>query len=85
MQAKVSPGVMVTLTYDSYKYANGKPTTEENPTDPTIPLSKKHCQDFIKRLRKWLEKRSDKKLYYLITAERGKRTNRAHYHALYLM
>lgn len=79
MQAKVSPGVMVTLTYDSYKYGS---TTEENPTDPTIPLSKKHCQDFIKRLRKWLSKRSDKKLYYLLTAERGKRTNRAHYHAL---
>lgn len=82
MQAKVSPGVMVTLTYDSYKYENGLPTNEENPTDPTIPLSKKHCQDFIKRLRKWLSKRSDKKLYYLLTAERGKRTNRAHYHAL---
>lgn len=79
MQAKVSPGVMVTLTYDSYKYGS---TTEENPTDPTIPLSKKHCQDFIKRLRKWFSKRSDKKLYYLLTAERGKRTNRAHYHAL---
>lgn len=79
MQAKVSPGVMVTLTYDSYKLGS---TTEENPTDPTIPLSKKHCQDFIKRLRKWLSKRSDKKLYYLLTAERGKRTNRAHYHAL---
>lgn len=82
MQAKVSPGVMVTLTYDSYKYANGKPTTEENPTDPTIPLSKKHCQDFIKRLRKWHAKSSNKKVYYLLTAERGKRTNRAHYHAL---
>lgn len=80
MEAKVSPGVMVTLTYDTYKVLYGKTSTiEENPTDPTLPLSKRDCQLFIKRLRKHFE---PKKIKYLITAERGKRTGRAHYHAL---
>lgn len=80
MEAKVSPGVMVTLTYDTYKVIYGKTSTiEENPTDPTIPLSKRDCQLFMKRLRKHF---APQKIKYLITAERGKRTGRAHYHAL---
>jgi len=76
MESKVNKGVMVTLTYDTYKNIS---TLEENPTDPTIPLSKKHCQDFIKRLRKHFPA---SRIKYLIAGERGKRTNRAHYHAL---
>lgn len=76
MESRVNYGVMVTLTYDTYKYFN---SFEENETDPTIPLSKKHCQDFIKRLRKHFEGQTIK---YILTAERGKRTGRAHYHAL---
>ncbi len=79
MEAKVSPGVMVTLTYDSYKIVNGKETSEENPVDTSISVNKKHCQDFLKRLRKHFP---DKKIKYLLTAEYGKRTGRAHYHAL---
>lgn len=79
MEAKVTPGVMVTLTYDTYKVIYGKPTNEENPTNPDIPLSKRDCQLFIKRLRKHF---TGIKIKYLLTAERGKRTNRAHYHAL---
>lgn len=79
MESKVSPGVMVTLTYDSYKIKYGKKTQEENPTDPTIPLSKRYCQLFMKRLRKHF---APLKIKYLITAERGKKTHRAHYHAL---
>lgn len=80
MEAKVSLGVMVTLTYDTYKVIYGKTSTiEENPTDPTIPLSKRDCQLFMKRLRKHF---APQKIKYLITAERGKRTGRAHYHAL---
>ena len=80
MQAKVSQGVMVTLTYDTYKVVNGVLSCiEENPTDPNIPLSKRDCQLFLKRLRKHFEGVSIK---YLLTAERGSRTGRAHYHAL---
>lgn len=78
MEAKVNYGVMVTLTYDTYKYV-GTSSIEENPTDPTISLSKRHCQLFIKRLRKHFKGRTIK---YVLTAERGKKTNRAHYHAL---
>lgn len=78
MEAKVSVGCMVTLTYDTYKVGYSS-KFEENPTDPTIPLSKRHCQLFIKRLRKHFE---PLKLKYLITAEKGRRTGRSHYHAL---
>ena len=53
MESRVNVGVMVTLTYDSYKLdKNGKPTNEENPVDTSLSVNKKHCQDFIKRLRK---------------------------------
>lgn len=80
MEAKVSPAVMVTLTYDTYKYVDGKLSNfEEMPTDPSIPLSKPDCQKFIKRLRKHFKNCTIK---YILTAERGKRTHRAHYHAI---
>lgn len=79
MEAKVSPGVMVTLTYDTYKVINGKLSEyQENPIDPNMQLSKRDCQLFIKRLRKHFE---PLKIKYLLTAERGKK-GRAHYHAL---
>lgn len=78
MEAKVSSGVMVTLTYDSYK-ENGSTPYEENPVDPSLCVNKKHCQNFIKRVRKHFP---GKNIKYLITAEYGKRTGRAHYHAL---
>lgn len=78
-------GCMVTLTYDTYvrddkgnilKDKYGVPL--ENPAD-TRPLSKRDCQLFLKRLRKHFK---DSKIKYLLTAERGSRTNRSHYHAL---
>lgn len=79
MESKVSQGMMVTLTYDTYKVdKKGNFTNIENPIDPTIKLNKRHCQLFIKRLRK---KFSSKKIKYILTAERGKK-GRAHYHAL---
>lgn len=76
MEAKNNIGFMCTLTYDTYK--NGK-DGEENPVDPNLPLSKAHAQRFIKRLRKHF---SGKTIKYLLSAERGKKTHRAHYHAL---
>lgn len=78
MEAKVSVGMMITLTYDSYVYdSNGKIIGERLRDD--LKLDKTHVQRFMKRLRR---KYSDKKIKYLATAERGKRTNRPHYHLL---
>lgn len=71
--------MMVTLTYDSYKYVNGI-ICGENAPDPDIKLSKRHIQLFFKRLRKFI---GDKcKIKYIVCGEHGSRTNRAHYHAL---
>lgn len=79
MEMKDNVGMMLTLTYDTYKVDKyGKFTNIENPIDPTIKLDKSHCQKFIKRLRKFL---GDRKIKYIIAAERGKK-GRAHYHAL---
>lgn len=79
MEMKDNCGMMLTLTYDTYKVdKNGKLLNVENPINPQIPLSKRHCQLFIKRLRKHF---STLKIKYIIAAERGKR-GRAHYHAL---
>lgn len=78
MEARVNYGCMITLTYDTYKVVNGKETSEENPINPNLELNKKHCQDFIKRLR---SRFPNNKIKYLLTAERGKK-GRAHYHAL---
>lgn len=85
MEAKDNVGMMITLTYDTYKYderiraKDPSKRFKENKPNPNIPLSKRDCQLFIKRLRKAFQ---DKQIKYLLTAERGKRTGRAHYHAL---
>lgn len=78
-EAEKTQGIMVTLTYDDYKYDRNKRRIGELPPNPNIALDKRHCQLFIKRLRKHF---SGIKIKYLLTAERGKRTNRAHYHAI---
>ena len=79
MEMKDNVGMMLTLTYDTFKTdKNGNLLNIENPIDPTIPLSKRHCQLFIKRLRKAF---TGQKIKYIIAAERGKK-GRAHYHAL---
>lgn len=72
-------GCMITLTYDDYKYDRSGRAVGELPVNGDLPLSKRHCQLFIKRLRAHFK---GIKIKYLLTAERGKRTNRAHYHAI---
>lgn len=74
---------MITLTYDKYKYNksghfDGK-HLEEMPVDPTIEVSKRHIQLFIKRLRKHF---SGQKIKYICAAEYGSKTHRAHYHLI---
>lgn len=75
MQAKVSKSCMVTLTYDHYKYnEKGEIIGEEI---GSYEVCKKDCQDFIKRLRYYFPN-----ALYILSAEYGKRTGRAHYHAI---
>lgn len=76
MESRVNIGMMITLTYDSYKIIQ---TLEENPVDTSITVSKKHLQNFFKRLR---ARFPDKKIKYIAAAEYGKKTHRAHYHAI---
>lgn len=77
MEAKNSPSMMITLTYDDYIYdEHGQIIGEEV---DTRPVCKKDCQDFIKRLRAYFY---PQKLKYIISAEYGKKTGRSHYHAL---
>lgn len=74
---------MITLTYDTYKYTkdgrfDGR-HLEEMPVDPTIEVSKRHIQLFIKRLRKRF---NGQKIKYICAAEYGSKTHRAHYHLI---
>ena len=74
-------GCMVTLTYDNFVRDDKGNIIGE--TDPdTRELSKRDCQLFIKRLRRYFDYHVNKKISYLLTAERGKRTGRSHYHAI---
>lgn len=75
--------VMVTLTYDTYKYDKQGKIIGENDPDTSIRVCKRDCQLFMKRLRENFARiKGVKDIKYLITAEYGKRTGRAHYHAL---
>lgn len=77
-QAKDMPSCMITLTYDSYIYdKHGRPIGERPPQE--LHVCKRDAQLFIKRLRKHF---SGQAIKYILTAEYGKRTHRAHYHAL---
>lgn len=76
-ESKKVPTVMVTLTYDNYVH-DGQGRIIGERVD-TRELSKRDAQLFIKRLRKHFV---DRKIRYILTAERGKRTDRAHYHAI---
>lgn len=60
----------ITLTYDD----------ENLPLDGN--LSKKHCQDFIKRLRKEQNKKKGKQIRYYLVGEYGEHTERPHYHLI---
>lgn len=132
-EAQYTQGCMITLTYDNYARDKNGNIIGELPPNRDLPLSKRDCQLFIKRLRKHFDmpfikqanakvnhklnlmyaksgmkisKRQYKadmrkkykdeieefkksylstrrrKISYLLTAERGKRTNRAHYHSI---
>lgn len=75
----MSQGMMITLTYDTYKYDSRGNIIGENVPNKDLHVSKAHAQRFIKRLR-WIF--PDKDIKYILTAEYGKKTHRAHYHAL---
>ncbi|WGL31152.1 replication initiator protein [Dipodfec virus UOA04_Rod_751] len=70
---------MVTLTYDDYvRDARGHIVGEKVP-DRDLKVCKRDIQLFVKRLRKYFNKPGIK---YIVTAEYGSRTHRAHYHAI---
>lgn len=79
MEAKRNVGMMITLTYDTYIYNSQGDIIGEQLPPQDLKLSKRDVQNFFKRLR---SKFPDKKISYIATAERGKRTNRPHYHCL---
>lgn len=68
---------MITLTYDTYEHDSRGRIIGERVSD--LKVCKSDCQKFIKRLRKRFP---DKPFKYMIAAEYGKRTHRAHYHVL---
>lgn len=130
-EAKTSPAIMITLTYDDYKYDSVGRCIGELPPKK-LECRVDHVQKFIKRLRKWqqapivkefrqsvskwlaeqcvcVEKPRDRRsaiarlrekyaydieealkerlsklprIKYMVTAEHGSRTGRAHYHAI---
>lgn len=79
MEAKVSPGYMVTLTYDQFIRDKRGNVIGELPPDSSRRVSKRDCQLFIKRLRRFFPNQTIK---YICTAEYGSHTHRAHYHFL---
>lgn len=79
MEAKVSQGMMLTLTYDTYIYDNKGNVIGEQLPSSDVRVNKRDLQNFFKRLRYYFP---DKKLSYLATAEYGRRTHRPHYHCL---
>lgn len=75
-------GCMITLTYDNYaRDSHGHIVGELSP-DRTLEVSKRDAQLFIKRLRKYVFDTTGRKIKYLLAAEYGSRTHRAHYHAI---
>lgn len=70
-----SSAFFITLTYDT-KHV----TITQN---GFMTLDKKHCQDFLKRLRKRVSKtRPDLRIKYYLAGEYGGKTRRPHYHAI---
>ena len=51
-EAQYTQGCMITLTYDNYARDNNGNIIGELPPNRDLPLSKRDCQLFIKRLRK---------------------------------
>lgn len=73
---------MVTLTYDEFVRDSAGRIIGETDVCPTLHVCKRDVQLFIKRLRKWHSSISDSKIKYLVCAEYGSRTHRAHYHVI---
>lgn len=69
---------MVTLTYDNYARDSHGRIIGELPPDRNLHVCKRDVQLFIKRLRKWYKE----PIKYLLCAEYGSHTHRAHYHAI---
>lgn len=70
---------MVTLTYDNYiRDPRGRIVGETLP-DRDLHVCKRDVQLFIKRLRKYF---NGQRIQYLLCAEYGSKTHRAHYHAI---
>lgn len=81
-QAQVSPSVMVCLTYDEYIHDTNTGRIIGERVSPK-KCNKEDVQKFIKRLRRYIQYHfGQTNVKYLVTAEYGKRTHRAHYHAL---
>lgn len=76
--AKNPIGCMITLTYDQFIRDSNTGKIIGERVD-TRALSVRDCQLFIKRLRKHY---TGTKIRYILAGERGKRTDRAHYHVL---
>lgn len=79
MEAKVNKAAMITLTYDTFIRDDLGNIVGEKLPPQSQELSKRDAQLFMKRLRKAVE---PQKIKYILTAERGKRTNRPHFHAI---
>lgn len=79
-----SPAMMITLTYDEFVRTKGGRIIGERLHANGTKCEKKHIQDFVKRLRKYITTKVDKniRIKYLATAEYGKTTHRAHYHMI---
>lgn len=83
MEAKTSIGFMCTLTYDEFERdKNGRIIGEKKKDYSSMTVSKRDCQLFVKRLRKYFFGSEKSNLKYMICAEYGKRTGRPHYHAI---
>lgn len=81
-QAQVSPSVMICLTYDDYIHDTNTGRIIGERVSPK-KCNKEDVQKFIKRLRRYMQYHFNQTdIKYLVTAEYGKTTHRAHYHAL---
>lgn len=71
---------MITLTYDSYIRNSKGEIIGERVSD--LKVNKRDVQLFLKRLRSYVFRKFGTRFKYRLSAEYGKRTNRAHYHVL---
>lgn len=70
---------MCTLTYDNYARDEHGRVVGELPPDRSLHVCKRDVQLFLKRVRK----KYGEGIKYILTAEYGKNTHRAHYHVIF--